>query len=53
MSAALKSAISSFGSGKITVKVKGWVKGRVWGIGKKIDVEFKESVDMDLLKGLR
>jgi LEA14-like dessication related protein len=53
MSAAVKSAISSFGSGKITVKVKGWVKGRVWGIGKKIDVEFKENVDMDMLKGLR
>ncbi len=53
MSAALKSAITSFGSGKITVKVKGWVKGRVWGIGKKIDVEFKENVDMDMLKGMR
>lgn len=53
MSAALKSALTSFGSGKITVKVKGWVKGRVWGIGKKIDVEFKENVDMDMLKGMK
>ena len=53
MSAALKSALTSFGSGKITVKVKGWVKGRVWGIGKKIDIEFKENVDMDMLKGMK
>lgn len=53
MSAALKSALTSFGTGKITIKVRGWVKGRVWGIGKKIDVEFKENVDLDLLKGMR
>lgn len=53
MSAALKSALTSFGTGKITIKVRGWVKGRVWGIGKKIDVEFKENVDLDMLKGMR
>lgn len=53
MSAALKSALSTLGNGKMTVKVKGWVKGRVWGIGKKIDVEFKENIDMDMLKGMK
>jgi len=53
MSAALKSALTSFGSGNITIKVKGWVKGRVWGIGKKIDVEFKENVDLEKLKGIK
>lgn len=53
MSAGLKAVIPSLATGKVTVKVKGWVKGRVWGIGKKIDVEFKENVDMDMLKGLK
>lgn len=51
MSAVWKSAIPAATSGKVTVKVKGWIKGRVWGIGKKIDVEFKESVDLkELMK---
>jgi LEA14-like dessication related protein len=53
MGAALKAAIPSLASGKVTVKVKGWIKGRVWGIGKKIDVEFKESVDVNMFKGLK
>ncbi len=51
MSAVWKSAIPAAASGKVTVKVKGWIKGRVWGIGKKIEVEFKESVDLkELMK---
>lgn len=53
MSAGMKAIIPSLASGKVSVKVKGWVKGRVWGIGKKIDVEFKENVDIDMLKGLK
>jgi LEA14-like dessication related protein len=35
---------------KIQVKVKGWIKGRVFVFGKKVDVEIKETVDIDQLK---
>jgi hypothetical protein len=30
--------------------VKGWIKGRVFVFGKKVDVEIKETVDIDQLK---
>lgn len=53
MGAFMKSALPTLASGKVTVKVKGWVKGRIFGIGKKIDVEFKENVDMNMLKGMK
>ena len=32
------------------VKVKGWIKGRVFMFGKKVDVEFKHNVDVGNLK---
>ncbi|HYG51391.1 MAG TPA: hypothetical protein VD905_10835 [Flavobacteriales bacterium] len=42
-SAIIAAAIPIAMSGKVNVSIKGWVKGKVFGFGKKIDVEYKES----------
>jgi LEA14-like dessication related protein len=43
-SAIISAAIPIAMSGKVNVSVKGWVKGKVIGFGKKIDVDYKESL---------
>lgn len=53
LSAAVKAAIPSLATGKVEVKVKGWIKGRVFGIGKKIDVDFKEKISTDVFSKLK
>ncbi|MFZ5555078.1 MAG: LEA type 2 family protein [Bacteroidota bacterium] len=48
--AVMKTALSSLTSKKVKIKVKGWVKGRVFIFGKKENVEFKHDIDLDNLK---
>lgn len=43
-SAIIAAAIPIAMSGKVSINVKGWVKGKVFGFGKKIDVDYKESL---------
>ena len=33
-------------TGKVNLTVKGWIKGKVFCIGKKIDIEHKESISI-------
>lgn len=33
-------------SGKVNLNVKGWIKGKVCGIGKKIDIDEKQSLSI-------
>ena len=33
-------------TGKINIQVKGWIKGKVYGIGKKIDIDEKQSLSV-------
>ncbi len=33
-------------TGKVTINVKGWIKGKVFGIGKKIDIDEKQSLSI-------
>ncbi|MFI5203508.1 MAG: LEA type 2 family protein [Flavobacteriales bacterium] len=48
--AALKSGLTVLLTGKVTVRVKGWVKGRAFGIGAKVDVDESHNVDVGKLK---
>jgi LEA14-like dessication related protein len=50
MSAALKSGVSILLSGKVVVRVKGWVKGRAFGIGAKVDVDESHEIDGEKIK---
>lgn len=33
-------------TGKVNLNVKGWIKGKVFGIGKKIDIDEKQSLSL-------
>lgn len=33
-------------TGKVNINVKGWIKGKVFGIGKKIDIDEKQSLSI-------
>ena len=33
-------------TGKVNINVKGWIKGKVFGIGKKIDIDEKQSLSV-------
>jgi LEA14-like dessication related protein len=48
--AALKDGISIMLTGKATVRVKGWVKGKAFGIGAKVDVDESHQIDVGKLK---
>lgn len=48
--ALLASSISVMINKSATIKMKGWVKGRVFVVGKKFPVEFKENVSLDQFK---
>lgn len=50
MNAAMASGLSILTSGKVTLRVRGWVKGKAYGFGKKVDVDFKESISTKELK---
>lgn len=50
MDAALKCGISILLTGKVTVRVKGWVKGRAYGIGAKVDVDESHQIDSEKMK---
>ena len=50
----VKAAMGSLGGllkGKVTVKLKGDVKGSVYGISRKVPVEVEESIDLKDLMG--
>lgn len=44
--AVARAAISIGLTGKANLTVKGWIKGKVYGIGKKIDINHKQSFSL-------
>lgn len=50
--AAFQSGLSILLTKKVTIRVKGWVKGKVMGVGKKVDVDESREVPIDQFKSL-